>query len=96
MGPKVLTNFCGFDVVVMPPSPKDEIFRNYPSRTIYWSAYRNANGQRTLVFTRMGLENPRLADLQVRALLSEERVEPDGAMLEQLLSQIRSYYQDPA
>jgi len=88
----VLTSFCGFDVVVMPPSPQDEIFRDYPSRTIYWSAYRNA-GCRTLVFTRLGLENPRLADLQVRALLSEERVEPDSAMVQQLLSQVRGYYQ---
>ena len=93
MCPKVLTNFCGFDVLVMPPSPQDEIFRKYPSRTIYWSSDRNASGNRTLVFTRIGVEDTRFAELQVRALLSEEGAEPAGEMVQQLLSQVRSYYQ---
>jgi len=92
MCPRVLTNFCGFDVVVMPPSPDDEVFREYPSRTIYWSSDRNASGNRTLVFTNLGVEKTSFAELQVRALLSEERVEPGGEMVQQLLSQVRSYY----
>jgi len=83
----LLTDFCGFAIAAMPPSPQDDRLREFPSRAIYWD-----RPTKTLVFTKLGVESLTFAALHVRALFAEEHVEVSDEMVQQLLSQVRRYY----